>query len=94
MLEAFNQEEEFYVRKSLIILVAKMSSLNCFEITPSAAKNFTIFLREMLSSKTIDEVDAGLDVICYLGKTSAGFHIISHSEEITQLYVALSRGTG
>lgn len=82
------------MRKSLIVLIAKMSSVDCYEITPASAKNFTIFLKEMLSSKIVDEIDAGLDVVSYLGKTDAGFHIISRSEEVTQLYVAISRGTG
>lgn len=68
------------MRKSLIILIAKMSSIGCFEITPLAAKNFTLFLKEMLSSKIVDEVDAGLDVVSYLGRSAAGFAVISHSE--------------
>lgn len=64
-----------------------MSSINCYDITPADAKNFTIFLKEMLSSKLVDEIDAGLDVICYLGKTPQGFSVITHSEEIAQKYV-------
>jgi hypothetical protein len=61
------------------VLIAKMSSQNCYEITPLAAKNFTVFLKEMLTSKLIDEIDAGLDVICYLGKTVAGLQVIVNS---------------
>lgn len=67
------------MRKSLITLVAKMSSINCYEISPADAKNFTVFLKQMLSSKIIDEIDAGLDVAAYLGKTPEGLHILTHN---------------
>lgn len=56
-----------------------MSSINCYEITPADAKNFTIFLKEMFSSKIVDEIDAGIDVVAYLGKTPQGLHVVTHN---------------
>lgn len=56
-----------------------MSSINCYEITPADTKNFTVYLKEMLSSKAVDEIDAGIDVIASLGKTPQGLYIVTHN---------------
>lgn len=67
--DAFDEGSEYYVRKNLSALLAKLFARGCITLSDTNKKNFTASLERYLTSSYKEENEGALEVLGCLGLT-------------------------
>lgn len=88
--EAFDLDVEFYIQKSMVILVAKLLKNGVIKLTVAIEKGFQLILKKYFLEGKKEEIYAGLELIHHLAWTQQGLDIVISNKKVLALFFSLS----